>query len=115
MKTTSLSLPEWVFLDGHTHLGKELENRTVFMHVRSATVFEVFEYDAVVLSPKVTAKEFSFVNSYGITENLIIAVHFSIAELAELDAIVNKAITFYTDYQKWEDRNIDYDNQSKIN
>ncbi|MCD8176727.1 MAG: hypothetical protein LUE98_04605 [Tannerellaceae bacterium] len=43
MKMIDLTLPEWLFLDGNTHEGRTLGNRTVILHVRSATVIEIFD------------------------------------------------------------------------
>lgn len=45
MKQIELNLPEWVFWDAHSHEGNLLGDRTIIEHVRSASVFEVFDRD----------------------------------------------------------------------
>lgn len=52
-------------------------------------------------------KKFEF--DYGITEQLILAVHFTFAEDFQLPEIFEKAASWYMEYCRWEDRNIEND------
>jgi len=63
-KKFDLSLPEWVFLDGNSHLGNMLEGRDVLQHIPSFTILELFMLDekTIVLSPPV--KTLLFIHNY---------------------------------------------------
>lgn len=117
MKELNLTLPEWSFLDGQSHLGNTLEGRTVLQHIRSYTMIEVFAEDenTPIFKKEVKTKEFDYVNQFGIKERHIIAIHFSLAENDQLDEILDKAIKFYSDYMEWEDKNIVTEHKSKQN
>lgn len=117
MKKQNLTLPEWAFLDGASHLGNTLEGRDILMHVRSNTVMEIFAVDetTVQLNPETKQKEFTYKNQFGISEHHIIAVHYTLASDFEIGDIVNKAIDFYCKYLTWEDKNIMTEDKSKIN
>jgi hypothetical protein len=104
----NLTLPEWAFLDGNSHLGNSLESRTVIMHVRTNTVLEVLALDdtEVQLKADVTKAKFHYSNSLGVIEQHIMIVHYTLASDFEIGLIVQKAINFYCKYLDWEDKNI---------
>lgn len=97
-----LSLPEWVFLDGTSHEGNKLEQRTVILHVRSMTVIEILNVDESLLNEDVL--KVSFKNSVT-GEKLIAALHFSttIEGRDLLIDILKKCAVWYCDYCDWED------------
>lgn len=117
MKQTNLSLPEWAFLDATSHLGNTLEGRTILQHIRSYTMLEIFPADVMNIYLNADVKQciFNYTNIAGKLEKHIIAVHFSLAEYAELDEIIEKAIDFYCKYCNWEDSNIINEETSKHN
>lgn len=117
MKKTNLTLPEWAFLDCQSHLGNLLDGRDVLQHVRSYTMLEVFASDEmeVKLKDGVKTKSFIYKNRYGIVENHLLVVHFSLAEYGELDDILDKAVDFYSKYLDWEDRNIENESIANVN
>ena len=111
MKSIELTLPEFAFIEGSEHEENELLNgRTVFQHIRSYTIFELFDKDeAFVLNNEVARFEFEHINIFGTIEQLVLAVHFSMATPNELPNIFDKAASWYRDYCNWEDRNIEED------
>ena len=86
MNAYELTLPEFAFVEGSDHEGDNniLKGRTVIQHIRSYTVLEL-------------------------TEQLILAVHFTFAEDFQLPEIFEKAASWYMEYCRWEDRNIEND------
>lgn len=110
MKPQELTLPEFAFLDGSEHEDNILKKRTVFQHIRSYTVFELFDkQDAVILNTNVKKYEFEHINIYGVTEELILVIHFTFAPDEDIIAIFQKAADWYRAYCRWEDRNIEED------
>lgn len=113
----NLELPEWVFLDGNSHLGNTLESRILLQHLASHTIFELFLLDELpeeednVLKTKV----FTFVNIWGETEIHLIAAHFTLASDKELDEIIKSAIDFYKKFMDWEDASMIIEETSKEN
>jgi hypothetical protein len=109
-KRIELNLPEWAFLDCNTHLGNELGNRTVILHVRSASVIEIFDIDREVLYLDKGAVSFAFKNYAG--ESLIAVLHYCTTLDKDTDRgmIVEQVLIpcaeFYADYTEWEDRNM---------
>ena len=100
-----LTLPEWAFLDAHSHLGNQLEERTVILHIRSMTVIEILDSEKALLNEDIL--KVSFKNT--ITgEQLIAALHFSttIESKDLLIDILKKCASWYCDYCDWEDNNI---------
>lgn len=116
-KQTNLTLPEWAFLDGTSHLGNTLEGRNVLQHIRSYTMIEVLALQDLEfkINPEFKTREFVFKNSFGVIEQHLFIVHFSLAADFELPGILDKAVKFYTDYLMWEDRNIMDEHKSKHN
>lgn len=110
MKLVNLNLPEWVFWDAHSHEGDKLKDRTVIEHVRSASVFEIFDrdIDTFRLNPEVLT--FRFKNEGLRVERLLIALHHSctldpVSDRKKLMDIMKQCAIWYCDYCDWEDKN----------
>ena len=115
MRVTEYTLPEFVFLDGNSHLGDTLEGRTVIQHIRTNTVMEVIAQDDVIISDFSNSQchHFDYLNYFGITEKHILVVHFTFA--TNLPEVFSKTVDWYTAYLHWEDRNIQTDSTSAMN
>lgn len=122
MKITNYTLPEFVFLDGNSHEGNSLEDRTVLQHIRSYTILEVVDLDETIqFSFTQPTYEFEHTNRFGIIEKHMFVLHLSLA--AEegmpvndtLTEIFEKCMKWYKDYLAWEDRNIDSDHKATHN
>ena len=100
-----LTLPEWAFLDAHSHLGNLLNGRTVILHIRSMTIIEIFDTDKALLNEDILKVSFKNTNT---GEQLIAALHFSttIESKPMLIDILKKCAAWYCDYCDWEDNNI---------
>jgi len=111
------TLPEWVFLDGNSHLGDTLEDRVLLQHNEIFTILEfvVLDDHPIELDPKVKIREFTYINILGETETHMAAVHFSLAGDSELDRIIDKAIEFYKLFMDWEDASLIIEETSKDN
>lgn len=110
MRKIELNLPEWVFWGAHSHEGKLLGDRTIIEHVRSASVFEIFDrdFESIVLNPDVLTLRFKNIGAR--LERLLIVLHHSctldpIDDRAMLLDIMKKCAIWYCDYCDWEDRN----------
>lgn len=109
---TNLTLPSFAFVEGGGHDGDLLNGRTVILHVRSASVIEIFEFDKVVLNEDVISYKFGYINRYGIKEKLVAALHYCATLEANddrqmvIDEILEPAAQWYREYCKWEDNNI---------
>jgi len=116
MEHINFTLPEFCFLDGISHLGDTLKNRTVIQHVRSYTIVDVIAADEMmVIDLQCQKHEFTYTNFKGIKEKHILALHFTLAEDDQLDEIFEKIASWYCDYLNWEDKNIITDEGSKHN
>lgn len=107
-----LNLPEWAFLDAHSHLGNPLGNRTLILHVRSATVIEIFDLDYDKFNLKEGVLSFKF-NNIGVRkERLIAVVHYCAKLNIRADAeyiienILKPCAQWYCLYCDWEDKNV---------
>lgn len=121
MGKTNLTLPEWAWIDGGDHEkgGNPLQGRNVMMHIRSALVIEVFD-DPALLNDDTIRYGFNYINSFGLIEPKIIALHFSPLLAPEDDhdkiiEILKGAVKWYCDWCDWEDENIVEDEISKFN
>jgi hypothetical protein len=104
---TALTLPEFVFLDSSYHEPKDIQinKRTILMHVKSATVIEVFDGDdEFALDPEIKTYQFAYKNRFNAIEDVTLAVHFSYAD--NEDEVLKAAAIWYADYCDWEDGNI---------
>ncbi|WP_277099121.1 hypothetical protein [Coprobacter secundus] len=117
MKTTSLTLPEFAFVEGSEHEegGDPLYGRNVIIHNRTASVMEVFLKEDVVLEDDVVSLNFSNKNSFGIKERMTIALHYSstldkvIDRAMIIEEVLKPAAKWYCDYCDWMDKNISND------
>lgn len=100
-----LTLPEWAFLDAHSHLGNHLQDRTVILHIRTMTIVEIIEVDKSLLNEDTLKVSFANTNT---GERLIAALHFSttVDSREVLIDILKNCATWYCDYCDWEDNNI---------
>ena len=116
-KDINLTLPEWAFLDGNSHLADTLEGRNVLQHIQSYTIMEFFLLveNTVEQNLSVKTKEFTYKNIFGETERHLLAVHFTLANDFELDWIMHNAIEFYKDFMDWEDKSLIIEETSKDN
>jgi hypothetical protein len=111
------SLPEWVFLDGNSHLGDTLDDRVILQHNPSFTIMEIFMQGDNPVEPdsSVKSKEFTYLNVFGEIETHLVAVHFSLDADFELDRILDEAIEFYKLFMDWEDTSLVIEETSKDN
>lgn len=113
LKLIRLDLPEFAFIEGSWHEHPNiLEGRNVILHIRSASILEVFDRDNVQLNPDVLTHEFINTNKFGLKEYMVIALHYSAALDKGADHnliiqdILKPAAKWYCDYCDWEDKNI---------
>lgn len=112
-KLVNLSLPEFAFVEGSEHEKKNiLTERKVILHVRSASVIEIFDVDSVFLIEGTLTYNFSYTNSFGIKEPMIAALHYCATLNKDADRnmiikeIMQPAAEWYCNYCTWEDENI---------
>lgn len=110
-------LPEWAFLDASTHEGDCLDGRTVVLHIRSATVIEIFEErERVNITPGALFVDFHYRNS-----PMKAVVHYSATLSLSRDSeyIKNNVLLpcakWYRDYCEWEDRGFVGEIKAKLN
>lgn len=112
MDIKELTLPSFAFVEGGGHDGDLLSGRTVILHVRSASVIEIFDYEDVALNEGVLSYKFGYINRYGIKEKLVAALHYSATIDSSSDAamivdeVLMPAAEWYRQYCRWEDNNI---------
>lgn len=109
-KLIDYALPEFVFLDGNAPDGDTLEDRTVVLHTRTASVFEIIHIDNIVVSKmKFDVKQWDtqYINSLtAYIEDIKILLHYSFADDDQLEAVIPKLKEWYFAYLLWEDNNI---------
>lgn len=112
-RLVNLTLPEFAFVEGSEHeKNNMLSERTVILHIRSASVIEIFERENAFLTEGVLAYNFSYTNSFGIKEPMVAALHYcaTLDKDADREMIIKEimepAAQWYCDYAKWEDENI---------
>lgn len=108
-----LTLPTFAFVEGSWHEKKDiLSGRIVILHVRSASVIEIFDREDVALNPEVFTYKFIYTNQFGIQEPLIAALHYCATLDVNRDRemikneIMRPAAQWYCQYCEWEDKNI---------
>ena len=107
------TLPEWAFLDAHSHLGNLLEVRTVINHIRSASIIEIIDRDKDGFIPveNVVMYNFKYISPSG-TERLSAILHYCATLDKNVDRdmirtqILKVCAMWYCDYCAWEDNNI---------
>ncbi len=104
-KQINYILPEFVFLDGESPLGDILEDRTVVMHVQTASVFEVIHMNNVIISEfKARNWDWQYINSLiPYIEDIKLLLHFTTAEDEQLEQVVLKLRDWYFEYLFWKD------------
>ena len=110
-KLTNLTLPAFAFLDsGHLN---DLQGRTAILHVRSASVMEIFdEEQCPIFNDDVLTYEFEYLD-----EHLIIALHHSplVDDKEDIKELILKPCAeWYAEYCEWEDNNIINDELSRL-
>lgn len=122
MNKVNLTLPEWAWLNGgeHENGGDPLIGRNLILHIRSASVIEILERDLTELHNDVISYEFDYMNSLGLEEKFVVALHHSPLLDAEDDyfqimGILKSCAKWYMDYCDWEDKNIVEEEISKFN
>lgn len=106
-------LPEWAFLNAHSHLGNPLDERTVILHTRSSSVIEIIDRDNDGFIPVdgVLIFNFKYTNQFRV-ERLSAILHYctTLDKDADRDLIINEILRpcakWYCDYCAWEDSNI---------
>jgi hypothetical protein len=113
----NLTLPEWVFLDGNSHLGDTLEYRVLLQHIQSYTIMEMLLPDVndIIINPALKTKEFTHTNIFGTTEKHLVIIHFTLAGTIESDWIMDRAIEFYKLFMDWQDKSLIIEETSKDN
>lgn len=107
------NLPEWAFLDAHSHMGNPLGNRTVINHIRSASIIEIIDRDKDKFIPieGVVMYNFKYISPSG-TERLSAVLHYCATIDKDVDRemikkqILKECAIWYCGYCAWEDNNI---------
>ena len=110
-KTIELTLPEFAFMESGGHEKDViLSGRNVIIHVRSASVAEVFDWEDVALNQGVLAYRFTYTNIHGIRERKVIALHYSATldiksdRQMIIEEVLIPASKWFCDYLDWEDK-----------
>lgn len=109
MEFIDFNLPDIVFLEQSEHDEINLSGRTVIQHNPSHTILEVIALDdleKVEFNEGIKTYQFEYLNIYGVVENHLFAVHFTLNDLDNSDVFLTCA-DWYREYLSWEDRNID--------
>jgi len=121
-RTINYTLPEFAFLDAHTHLGNHFEDRTVILHVCTSTIIEVVNLEGVVafdFDKCLFKKSYKHTNIYGEEEEFLLLVHYSNrydeSETEVIFEILDQCFEFFGKYLDWEDQNIENENRSLLN
>lgn len=114
MKRIDLTLPPFAFVESGGHEKPNLlSGRTVIIHIRSASILEIFDEGSAHLNDGVVTLKFVYTNRYGIEEHLLMALHYCalLDPVADRTTIINDimkpAARWYADYCNWEDINIE--------
>lgn len=90
MELIDLTLPTFAWLDGNSHNGNLLENREVFIHIPTKTIFEVFCLDEIQVMLNEDAQPTDFMLE-GL--NYRIAIHYTL--LQDVKELTLQAIDWY--------------------
>ncbi len=114
MKRKQYTLPPILELSG---MMEETQGRTILLHVRSLTCVEIFSKGDIELAEGVISREFTFINSLGLPEVAIMAVHFcegdAHPDFDQCQPYLNELAEYYINYTYFEDRLI-YEEETKI-
>lgn len=111
-KMIELTLPEFAFVEGYKGKDDELYGRNVILHVRSASVMEVFDKDDAFLCEDIITHIFKNECRNGEMEIFVMALHHSplLDTNADRDYIIENimkpACKWYCDYCDWMDNEI---------
>lgn len=105
-------LPEWAFLDAHSHQGNPLGSRTVILHIRSASVIEIIdrEKDHFIPVEGVLQYRFKYLSENG-EERFSAVLHHCATMDTEADRswikenILKPCAVWFCEYCAWEDKN----------
>lgn len=117
-RVINVTLPEFAFVESSGHDGDILSNRNVILHVRSASIIEIFEEENFFPREGVITLRFFNVNQLGVKEYYIAALHYCATlddkndRQAILERIVTPAAQWFCAYCDWEDSNIIQENIS---
>lgn len=120
-KLAALTLPEWAFLDDDYPGGYKLDGRTVVLHVRTATVLEIFHGDGFLLNDDITRCVFDYAGYHGVPEVITIAVHHSATLDARADAelikekVIVPCMEWYSEYLYNEDKVAIEEEKARLN
>lgn len=112
MKYIDLNLPEFAFLDDQVEKEHKLKDRNVILHVRTASVIEIFDREDVIIKNDILTFKFSYTNVIGVKEPMIAVLHYcaTLDILADSklikDRIMKPCAQWYCYYCTWEDNNV---------
>lgn len=109
LKRVEFSLPELTLWEDTSHEGNPLAGRTII------EVFHEADFAELHLNPGVRTLRFDYANRFGLVEEHLMAVHYSLADDDELPAILERVRGWYVDYLTWDDHNIAEDAQGRYN
>lgn len=111
-KVINVTLPAFAFVESSGHDGDQLKGRNVILHVRSASIVEIFDEGSFFPREGTITFRFKNTNTLGAEEYYIAALHYT----ATLDVTTDKkeiierviipAARWFCDYCDWEDNNI---------
>ena len=111
-KGINVNLPAFAFVESSGHDGDQLKGRNVILHIRSASVVEIFEEDSFFPREDVITLRFKNTNTLGVEEYYIAALHYTATldvttdKKEIIDRVIIPAARWFCDYCDWEDKNI---------
>ena len=111
-KLIKATLPAFAFVESSGHDGDELRGRTVILHIRSASVVEIFDEENFFSKEDIITLRFYNRNLLGEKEYYIAALHYCATldenydKKAIMEQIVIPAAHWYCDHCTWMDQNM---------
>lgn len=111
-RVINVVLPEFAFVESSGHDGDALKGRNVILHIRSASVIEIFEEENFFPKEGVITLRFTNTNKLGVKEYYIAALHYCATlddkcdKQAILERVVTPAARWFCDYCDCEDNNM---------
>lgn len=111
-KVINVTLPAFAFVESSGHDGDVLQGRNVIVHIRTASIVEIFEEENFFPAEGTITFRFVNTNTFGVKEYLIAALHYSATlDIATdkkeiIDRVMIPAAKWFCDYCDWEDKNI---------
>lgn len=115
-RVINVTLPEFAFVESSGHDGDTLQGRNVILHIRSASVIEIFEEENFFPKEGAITLRFTNTNKLGVKEYYIAALHCCATlddkydKQAILESVITPAARWFCDYCDWEDSNIIQEN-----